>query len=258
MGVDLNRFHQVFFTESLEQLDAMEAELLRPTVKQADSESINTIFRAAHSIKGGSATFGFEAVAGLTHVLETLLDEARDGERRLDGELIDLLLLAVDALRACFIGYQSGEQVSSAPLDELRQRFESIVGADATQTETLTNEDSPGGWQIRFAPHPEIMLRGNDPYRLLRELDNLGSLQAVAETSQLPTLEELDPEQCYLSWTLRLEGTIEREAITEVLVHTKYKKSKAASILGISRPTLDAKIDKYDLTREAILSHQDS
>ena len=81
MSMDLQRFHATFFEESREGLDAMEAGLLALESGQQDAEIINSVFRAAHSIKGGAGTFGFDAIAGLTHVLETLLDELRAGKR---------------------------------------------------------------------------------------------------------------------------------------------------------------------------------
>ncbi len=81
MSIDMAQFHQVFFEESFEGLDIMESGLLNLDMGDVDSEAINTIFRAAHSIKGGSGTFGFSAVSDYTHVMETLLDEMRDGRR---------------------------------------------------------------------------------------------------------------------------------------------------------------------------------
>ena len=81
MSIDMAQFHQVFFEESFEGLDAMETGLLALDPGNADKEELNTIFRAAHSIKGGSGTFGFSQVSDFTHVMETLLDEMRDGRR---------------------------------------------------------------------------------------------------------------------------------------------------------------------------------
>ena len=78
MSMDMQRFHATFFEESREGLEAMEAGLLQLEQGDRDADLINSIFRAAHSIKGGAATFGFDAVAALTHVLETLLDELRE------------------------------------------------------------------------------------------------------------------------------------------------------------------------------------
>src|SRR5690606_41576700 len=82
--MDITRFHAAFFEESREGLDAMEGGLLSLESGGGDAETINVIFRAAHSIKGGAATFGFSSVTDLTHLLETLLDEARAGRRTLD------------------------------------------------------------------------------------------------------------------------------------------------------------------------------
>ena len=79
--MDITRFHAAFFEESRENLDAMEAGLLAMESGSADGETINVVFRAAHSIKGGAATFGFTSISELTHQLETLLDEARSGRR---------------------------------------------------------------------------------------------------------------------------------------------------------------------------------
>ena len=86
MSIDLSQFHAVFFEESFEGLELMEAALLDLDVGNPDSEQINAIFRAAHSIKGGSGTFGFVQVAEFTHILETLLDKVRDGEQAIDAD----------------------------------------------------------------------------------------------------------------------------------------------------------------------------
>ena len=85
MSIDLSQFFEVFFEESFEGLDVMETELLNLVPGEEDLETINTIFRAAHSIKGGSATFGFNSIANFTHVLETLLDQIREGQRNISS-----------------------------------------------------------------------------------------------------------------------------------------------------------------------------
>ncbi|WP_293374891.1 Hpt domain-containing protein, partial [Nevskia sp.] len=99
MSIDLERFHKSFFEESFEGLDSMETALLALDIAAVDSETINTIFRAAHSIKGGAATFGFSSVAEYTHGVETLLDQMRAGKRVITQGDVDLLLRVVDVLR---------------------------------------------------------------------------------------------------------------------------------------------------------------
>nr|WP_295074897.1 chemotaxis protein CheW [uncultured Roseateles sp.] len=99
-GIDLSQFYQVFFEEASENLDNMEQLLLNLNVDTADDEELNAIFRCAHSIKGGAATFGFSDVAELTHQMETLLDKLRRHELAPNSEMVDVLLQSGDALRA--------------------------------------------------------------------------------------------------------------------------------------------------------------
>ncbi|MGJ7527647.1 chemotaxis protein CheA [Variovorax sp. GB1P17] len=108
--MDLSQFTQAFFVEAIELLAEMEQLLLDLDVEAPDSEQLNAIFRAAHSIKGGAATFGFTALTNTTHVLETLLDRARHGQLRLSGSMIDAFLETKDALQEQLTAYQAGKE----------------------------------------------------------------------------------------------------------------------------------------------------
>src|ERR1700741_4384864 len=99
MTIDLTQFHDAFFEESFEALDSMEAALLKLDIGAPDKELINTIFRVAHSIKGGSATFGFTDIASFTHSLETLLDELRGQRMQVTQAISNQLLKSVDLMR---------------------------------------------------------------------------------------------------------------------------------------------------------------
>ena len=98
MSVDLSQFYQIFFEEAQEHLESMEALLLDIDIVEPDSEQLNAIFRAAHSIKGSAGTFGFTDLAEVTHVLENLLDRVRKGELALRPDMIDAFLDAGDAV----------------------------------------------------------------------------------------------------------------------------------------------------------------
>jgi len=113
MSIDMSQFHQVFFEECFEGLEAMESGLLNLDTGDIDSEVINTIFRGAHSIKGGSGTFGFNDVADFTHIMETLLDEMRDGRRKVTQPAIDVLLGSVDCLRTMLTSIQAEESIDT-------------------------------------------------------------------------------------------------------------------------------------------------
>ena len=120
---DLGQFHQVFFEEAAENLDRFEQLLLGLDLAAADDETLNAVFRCAHSIKGGAATFGFADAAELTHEMETLLDRLRRRELRPGAGTVDVLLAAGDALRAQLACHQGGEGEApdtTALLDDIR------------------------------------------------------------------------------------------------------------------------------------------
>ena len=108
-GIDLSQFYQVFFEEAGENLDRMEQLLLELNIESADDEELNAIFRCAHSIKGGAATFGFKDVAELTHQMETLLDKLRRHELTPTAAMVDVLLQSGDALRAQLARHQGND-----------------------------------------------------------------------------------------------------------------------------------------------------
>lgn len=216
MSIDLSRFHQTFFEESFEGLDAMESGLLGLDPVAADAETVNTIFRAAHSIKGGAGTFGFSEIGQFTHVLETLLDQVRAKQRAPDRELIDKLLAAVDCLRSMLNAAQAGEVHSSDSAAVLQAELQAMLSGPAPRATLPPEVSSAGGWRIHFVPAADLMRSGNDPLRLLRELSRLGTAEIKADLSRLPALDKLEPEDCYLGWDICLHGRIERDAIQEV------------------------------------------
>jgi two-component system chemotaxis sensor kinase CheA len=215
--VSLAQFHQVFFEESLEGLDAMEAALLALD-QGGDTELVHLIFRAAHSIKGGAATFGFPDMAAFTHEAESLLDELRDGRRATDGAIVELLLRTVDCLRGMFDRAQTGQPLANAQSDDLRQQLAAMVGRTvvAAAGKTVGKPTVTSGWVIQFRPHPGMLAGGNDPLRLLRELGELGQLTVEAQLDRLPALDALDPSECHLGWHIELIGAATREAVAAV------------------------------------------
>ena len=219
-AVDLTQFHKTFFEESLEGLDAMEAALLALDSGSTDTELVHTIFRAAHSIKGGAATFGFTDVAAFTHVAESLLEEVRSERRAVEAELIELLLRSVDCLRAMLARSSSGQPVADAESEALRVELVRLVSgeADATAVVAAATVAAVSGWEIGFSALPHLLQTGNDPLRLFRELQQLGRLEVVRAflLDGAPRLADLDPSSCHLGWELRLHGDVARGDIDAV------------------------------------------
>jgi len=248
MTIDLTQFHDAFFEESLEALDSMEAALLKLDVGAPDKELINTIFRVAHSIKGGSATFGFSEIASFTHSLETLLDELRAGAMQVTMPMSDLLLKSVDVMREMLRSVQSKQPLNSQRVSDLQFDLEMMiaqknaappatpaaappatpaaapaasVGAPTASAAVAAPSAQSSGWTISFRPYPQLFARGNDPLRMLRELAELGTLEVTTSLAGLPAFADLDPQTCHLAWDLRLTGAIEEPAIRQVFDWTE-------------------------------------
>ncbi len=239
MSIDMSQFHQVFFEECFEGLEAMESGLLSLDIGDIDSEVINTIFRAAHSIKGGSGTFGFTVVAEYTHIMETLLDEMRDGRRQVTKPAVDVLLGSVDCLREMLTSIQNEQDVNAASVAThqaaLEMELKGTTGESAHAAPVSTHGSAPTtpvaveaepeeedtadeeqGWKIAFCPYLNLLKTGNDPVRLFRELNELGQLTTNVNIQDIPTFAELDPEECNISWELKLVGDITEKAIREI------------------------------------------
>jgi len=219
MNMDMQRFHATFFEESREGLEAMEAGLLSLEQGSRDGDLINSIFRAAHSIKGGSATFGFDAIAGLTHVLETLLDELRAGQRAVSPPAVDAMLASVDVLRALLAEAEHGTPADPAAVQAIKDRLNAVLtGQDAPVAVAAAPkaDETPEGWKIGFTPAPSLFMSGNDPLRIIRELEHLGPLEVACRLERLPGFDQLDPLEAYLAWDLGLIGKVPRSAVDDV------------------------------------------
>lgn len=224
MSIDMSQFHEAFFEESFEGLEIMESELLTLDVGEGDVEIINTIFRAAHSIKGGAGTFGFMNVSEFTHVMETLLDEMRDGSRDVTQFAVDSLLGSIDVLRTMLEAARDSGDVDEAMVAERYAILNNILnnGDEAPSNSEVESADADvtaGAaqvWQISFMPHTNLLMAGNDPVRMFRALSELGELQATVDLAKLLPFNELVPEDLYLCWTVTLAGDVLKADIEEV------------------------------------------
>jgi len=196
-GIDLSQFYQVFFEEAGENLERMEQQLLAIDIEAADDEELNSIFRCAHSVKGGAATFGFADVAELTHQMETLLDRLRRHELTPTAPMVDVLLQAGDALRSQLARHQGagGDPVDTAELlSAIRamgagqaalpviKAAPAAVAASPKKAEPVAPAQTARGLELRVGPL-------SDP----KDADNLVDL--FKEIPDLGTIEPLDGGQ---------------------------------------------------------------
>lgn len=220
MVVDLSRFHQTFFEESLEALVAMESGLLELESGSDDPEKLNAVFRAAHSIKGGAGTFGFTKLAELTHALETILDRARTDRAALSAGAMSTLLGAVDHLGQTIHATKDNRELDLDAHHGVIAQLEQLLKGGATAPVVASVSPSPVSqlqrWKIVFRPEPQILQQGNDVALILRELSRLGPTVVRTDLGKLPMIDAIDPELCYLSFTIELETSEGEGAIREV------------------------------------------
>jgi two-component system, chemotaxis family, sensor kinase CheA len=192
-GFDLSQFYQVFFEEAGENLDRMEQLLLALDIETADDEALNAVFRCAHSIKGGAATFGFADVAQLTHQMETLLDKLRRHELTPTAAMVDVLLAAGDALREQLARHQAGGSGDAIDTSELLARIGALLDGRAPEPAAQPVI------QVAPAPAPAAAHQASD-VRVLEltvgPLDNPAQADSLAELfseiTDLGTIEALD------------------------------------------------------------------
>ena len=150
MSLDLAQFHAAFFEESFEALDGMEAALLALDVGAPDIDRINTIFRVAHSIKGGSGMFNFNEVTSFTHSLETLLDELRSGRKQVTTPIADLLFKSIDVMREMLRARQGGRAGNEQGIADLQFDIEQAIAAGPSAAPAAAASPAP-------APAPEAV-----------------------------------------------------------------------------------------------------
>ena len=229
MSTDLSQFQESFFEESAEHLSTIEDGLLQLEQHPNDLDLLNRIFRAAHSIKGNSGMFGFTAVGQFTHKMETLLDQLRNGKLSVTPEITDILLRATDQLKILIEAARGGEAPDTDLLLQLERELAAAAEGGKTSESTSSTPSSaslaapaavsstPGlhRFRITWAAPTWLFQRGLDPVRMIGELEELGTIiSRTLNTSRFPDFESLDPESCYLTWTLELE-TSKEQAVVE-------------------------------------------
>ena len=229
MALDLAQFHDAFFDESFEALDTMEAALLKLNVGAPEPELINTIFRVAHSIKGGSATFGFSEVASFTHTCETLLDELRGNRMQVTRYITDLLLKSVDVMRDMLRAVQHKTPIDAQRVADLQFDLELAIvqknapAAAAPAPSAPPVEAAPARAAARASlahPLPSVSAAVRARQRSAAHAARAGGARrprtSVVAAKNLPALRDLDPESCYLAWELTVDTDATREVIDQV------------------------------------------
>ncbi|WP_188526963.1 chemotaxis protein CheA [Sinisalibacter lacisalsi] len=226
-----------FFIECDELLEAMQDGLQAIDEGSGDGETVNTVFRAVHSIKGGAGAFGLDALVGFAHRFETALDEVRSGRLTADGEVLRLFFTGSDILADLVRDSRDGLETDEARISPVRDALDRLVPAadapgeadtDALDFQPLTlaldlglddgaeQQADTATWSIRFHPTRALFESGNEPLFLFRALRDLGALTVLCHDDEVPPLDAIeDPEAPHAWWAFELSTTEGEAAIRE-------------------------------------------
>jgi two-component system, chemotaxis family, sensor kinase CheA len=232
---------EVFRQEASELFEVLEGALLDLTQRPDDRELVDSAFRALHTIKGSGAMFGFDKVATFTHEFETAFERVRKGEIKPTQELISVALAAKDYIRALIEQPDSTDTIiGEAILDDLRQ-FVAPTGAVTAPASMKAEgparaERRQAGWRLRLDFDSHILRNGSNPLDLLDDLCKLGPCFVVPVMDDIPYLDELEPEDCYLKWDVTLHADCDKAAIDDVFMFVQDEMKLTLSPLEQAEP----------------------
>lgn len=224
----MDEIQQAFVVEGRELLQMMEDNLLHMEHSGGDTETINAIFRAAHTIKGGAGVIECKFVVEFTHVLENVLDEMRAGVIVPDRELIEVLLACADQLSA-LMGCVENNSEPDDELDKtslaLREKLQRYLGAtrhDVALAEPQVQSSGGGqmetdNWHISLRFGADVLRKGMDPASFLRYLTEFGQIiHLTTLPDAMPDADDMDAESCYLGFEISYQSTADKSQIENV------------------------------------------
>ncbi|MES3020835.1 MAG: chemotaxis protein CheA [Pseudomonadota bacterium] len=255
-----------FIVEGRELLDDMEKALLSMRDGDADPETVNAIFRAAHTIKGSAGLFGLERLIAFTHVVESVLELVRNDALRLQAELVSLLLACHDHIAGLLDGVEAhGTDRDAAPVesglpllaalqaylppDAAAGTGMAVREADAESFERIGDPVAHGdAWHISLRFGPEVLKNGMDPLSFLRYLGTIGSIvDIITLHSAIPAPAEMDPELCYLGFEIAFKSDADKTVIESVFefvrddckIHILPPRSRTSEYIRLIRDAAD-------------------
>lgn len=269
MNIDISQFHQTFLEEAKEHAVDLESGLL--DMDSTDEPDLDAIFRAAHSIKGGAGTFGFDTIAEFTHVVESVLQKCRDGELTPDQDLTTALLKSVDIINALIAAAENNEEADTPEKEECLNTLNGYLdgnvqtssanGEDGSDAAPATPKPSPDEKmiiEINFTPHAHMPKTGSDPMNIFRELETLGELKPHVKTKDVPPLEELAPDEMHLAWNLELTSDAKEDEVREAFLFVEDDADIDIMILGAFTPPASVNetkaIEQEAQTQEVVVS----
>lgn len=235
--MDMNEIKEIFFQECEEQLAELESGLLKLNDGDRDPETVNAVFRAVHSIKGGAGAFGLEELVAFAHVFETTLDCVRSNKLEPNQDVLKVMLRSADVLADLVTCSRDGGSVEESRTRGLVKELEALANGEAPPAAEAPKAVKPAAapaatptddsgfqpipftfdgfgeeedaveqftYEVTFKPARELYAKGNEAALLLRDLSRLGEMSIACDTDQLPALESMDPEASYFGWKISI------------------------------------------------------
>ncbi len=237
---------EAFREEAYELLADLESSLLELEENPGDADLIGRAFRSMHTIKGSGAMFGFTDISELTHEVETVFDQIRNGTAFVSKALIDKTLKAGDLIRSMLSSEGQVDQGERLGLiASFRQMAVPIHGEQAQAIAEIPSSQIKGNseeeklYRIRFKPSPDIFLTGANPLLLLKELRELGTCRIIAHLSEIPSFDVMDPERCYTYWDIILSTSKGINGIKDVFIFVEDDCQLSIDVIDDSGSTID-------------------
>ncbi|MBF2718017.1 chemotaxis protein CheA [Agrobacterium vitis] len=258
--MDMNEIKEIFFQECEEQLAELESGLLKMNDGDRDPETVNAVFRAVHSIKGGAGAFGLDDLVAFAHVFETTLDCVRSNKLEPGIEVMKVMLKSADVLADLTNASRDGGSVDPSRSSGLVKELEALAKGEVPSSSSATaaapapkaaakpapapaatddsgfapvpfsfddfaDEEPPivsPPLEVTFKPRRDLYAKGNDATLLLRDLSRIGEVSLNCNVSAVPTLESMDPEEAYFSWKILVKSEKGEEGVRTVFEFAEW------------------------------------
>jgi two-component system, chemotaxis family, sensor kinase CheA len=267
MSDELAEFREAFKVEASEILTALEASLLELEKDPDNMETVSSIFRSFHTLKGSGGMCGFDDISTFTHQIETVYDLVRNWKIEADKSLFDLTLSACDHIRDMMNADQLNREAVDNRSADILAMFRTFIPEERKVPKLLKQsgladeifgeeeEQKKIVYRIRFRPSQDIFLRGTNPLLLINELRAMGDCRVIAHTQSVPTLDLLDAEACYTCWDIILTTRKELNDIQDVFIFIQDETELAIDTIYDGEDGLDA--EDFRKLGEILIERQD-
>jgi two-component system chemotaxis sensor kinase CheA len=241
---------QTFFQECEDQLVELETGLLAIEKGDHDPETVNAVFRAVHSIKGGAGAFNLGDLVHFAHIFESAMELVRTGKLMPTVPVVKTMLRAADVLADLVREARDGKRYDPSRSAVITAELTALAPPPAVEAEPFADFDftpvmvdlsdfadlggpaAPTGFRIGFTPRADLYAKGNETAILLREVERLGATVVTCDTSAVPLIDALDPEGAYLSWTVELDTDRDEAAVREIFDFVEWDSTLTIEPLG--------------------------